>query len=540
MDKRLENQCGKHPAPPADRCASLKPGSPAGNRDAIRRVNNYARLGNYQWPRLVSVNVGSRWPSRSEIFLYHPTKFFMPMKTRPLFLLLTLWIVPLAALAATADQPHPNIVYILLDDAGYGDLSCYGQKKFETPNIDRLAAEGMKFTQHYSGSTVCAPTRCCLMTGVHTGHAFVRGNREIKPEGQAPMPADIVTLPRLLSAAGYETGAFGKWGLGGPGSASDPAEHFDLFYGYNCQREAHNYYPDHLWMNRQRVPLDGKTYTATMIGDEGLDFIRENKDQPFFAFFPVAIPHAAMHAPESYIAPFREKFPEFENKIGKYAGPEVKNPIAAFAGMMTLVDEQVGQIIALLKELDLDERTIVMLSSDNGPHREGGHDPDFFDSNGPFRGYKRDLYEGGIRAPLIARWPGKISPGSTSDLISAHWDMLPTFCELAGAKTPDTIDGISLVPTLLGDDDKQQPHEFMYWEFHERGGKRAVRFGDWKAVQLNLNKKQRGEIELYHLPSDRGEQKNVAAEHPELVAKAKAIMLSAHQPSEHWKFKGGK
>ncbi|MEZ6092278.1 MAG: sulfatase-like hydrolase/transferase, partial [Pirellulaceae bacterium] len=309
----------------------------------------------------------------------------------------------LSAFAATvnvacAQSTSPNIIYILLDDAGYGDLSCYGQTKFQTPNIDRLASEGMKFTQHYSGSTVCAPTRCCLMTGVHTGHSYVRGNREVKPEGQAAMPADIVTIPRLLKSAGYATGAFGKWGLGAPGSSSDPAEHFDQFFGYNCQREAHNYYPNHLWKNRQRIALDGETYTATLIGDAALRFIRDNKDRPFFAFLPVTIPHAAMHAPESYVSPFRKRFPEFEDVIGKYSGPQVKNPVAAFAGMMTLLDEQVGQILDLLAELQLDENTLVMLTSDNGPHQEGGHRPEFFDSNGPLRGHKRDLYEGGIRA----------------------------------------------------------------------------------------------------------------------------------------------
>lgn len=272
----------------------------------------------------------------------------------------------------------PNIVYILLDDAGYGDLSCYGQKKFQTPNIDRLASEGMKFTQHYSGSTVCAPTRCVLMTGLHTGHSYVRGNREVKPEGQAPMPADIVTIPRLLKGGGYKTGAFGKWGLGAPGSVSDPAEHFDSFYGYNCQREAHSYYPDHLWKNFERIELDGKTYAHDPIMNEALDFVKANKDGPFFLFLPVTIPHAAMHVPEKYSAPFRKLFPQFEDKIGKYSGPKVKNPVAAFAGMMTKLDEDVGRLLDLIKELGIDENTLVMLTSDNGPHREGGHDPVFF------------------------------------------------------------------------------------------------------------------------------------------------------------------
>lgn len=435
-----------------------------------------------------------------------------------------------------AQSDRPNIVYILLDDAGYGDLSCYGQKLFETPNIDRLAAEGMKFTQHYSGSTVCAPTRCCLMTGVHTGHSYVRGNREVKPEGQAAMPADIVTIPRLLRSSGYVTGAFGKWGLGAPASPSDPAEHFDLFFGYNCQREAHTYFPNHLWLNRHKLILPKDTYSATLIMDQALQFVRDNREKPFFLFLPITIPHAAMHAPEEYVAPFRHKFAQFEETIGRYSGPEVRNPIAAFAGMMTLMDDGVGDLMALLKEMDLDASTIVMLSSDNGPHKEGGHDPEFFDSNGPLRGHKRDLYEGGIRAPLIARWPGKIAPGSQSDHISAHWDMLPTFCELAGAEAPSSIDGISMVAELTGGR-SQQNHEYLYWEFYERGGKRAVRFDQWKAVQRNLKSAdQKDGIELYDVSSDLGESNDVAALHPEIVEQAIRFFADAHTPSEFWEF----
>ncbi len=437
---------------------------------------------------------------------------------------------------AGAAAEKPNIVYILLDDAGYGDLSCYGQQHFQTPNIDRLAAEGMRFTQHYSGSTVCAPTRCCLMTGVHTGHSFVRGNREVKPEGQSPMPADIVTLPRLLRDAGYVTGAFGKWGLGAPASDSDPAEHFDLFYGYNCQREAHTYYPTHLWRNKEKISMDGKTHSADVIHQQALGFIRTNHDQPFFVFLPVTIPHAAMHATEQYAAPFHAKFSQFEDRVGKYAGTEVKNPIAAFAGMMTQIDDQVGQVMQLLKELNLDRNTLVMLSSDNGPHKEGGHDPEFFNSNGPLKGHKRDLYEGGIRAPLIARWPEKIQAGSTSDLPSAHWDMLPTFCELAQAELPKGVDGISLVNELTGKHDQQQQHDYLYWEFYEQGGRRAARFGDWKAVQLNVNKNLNAPIEIYYLPTDIGEETDLAEKNPDKVARAQAIFADAHIPSEFWSF----
>ena len=429
----------------------------------------------------------------------------------------------------------PNIVYILLDDAGYGDLSCYGQKHFKTPNIDRLAAEGLKFTDHYSGSTVCAPTRCCLMTGMHTGHAVVRGNREVQPEGQAPMPADVVTLPRLLQKAGYVTGMFGKWGLGAPGSTSDPVEHFNEFYGYNCQREAHSFYPTHLWHNREKVPLDGKTYSADLISDAALNFIRTHKDRPFFAFLPTTIPHAAMHVPEEDAAPFRTQFAQFEDKIGRYKGPEVRNPVAAFAGMMTRLDRHVGQLLDLLQELGLDDNTLVMLSSDNGPHMEGGHMPDFFDSNGPLKGHKRDVYEGGIRAPLLARWTTRINAGTTTDLISAHWDMLPTFCELAGAETPASLDGISLTPTLFGHPDRQRPHDYLYWEFHERGGRQAVRIGDWKGVRLGVKKNPDAPLELYNLATDIGEEINVADAHPDRVDQIRQIMQAAHTESDTFK-----
>ncbi len=447
-----------------------------------------------------------------------------------------LLLVLITPFVQAESSERPNIIYILLDDAGYGDLSCYGQSRFKTPHIDQLALEGMRFTQHYSGSTVCAPTRCCLMTGLHTGHAVVRGNREVKPEGQAEMPADTVTIPRLLKKAGYVTGCFGKWGLGAPGSASDPSRHFDVFFGYNCQRQAHNYYPTHLWHNQLKIGMDGETHSAPVIHQAGMDFIRKHHDKPFFVYFSVTIPHAAMHAPESYVAPFRKKFPQFEKTIGKYQGPEVRNPVAAFAGMMTLMDEEIGEVMTLLKELGIDDNTLVMLSSDNGPHKEGGHRPDFFDSNGPLRGYKRDLYEGGIRAPLIARWPGKIAPNTESTLVSAHWDMLPTFCELAGVEPTTKTDGISITDELTGNAARQRRHEYLYWEFYERSGSRAVRFGDWKAVQNHLNQNPDAPVEVYSLKDDIGEQHDLAAEQPEIVAKAKAFMKSAHTPSPFWKF----
>lgn len=432
----------------------------------------------------------------------------------------------------------PNIIYILLDDAGYGDLSCYGQKKFLTPNIDRLASEGMKFTNHYSGSTVCAPTRSVIMSGLHTGHTPSRGNREIRPVGQFPIPAGTFTIAEALKNAGYVTGAFGKWGLGNPGSEGDPIHQgFDRFFGYNCQRNAHTYYPTWLFDDLRKIELDGKTYAHDLIMDKTVEWIDRQHDKPFFCFLPVTIPHAAMHVPEKYAAPFRKKFPEFENKVGRYGNnkPFAKNPAAQFAGMMTALDEGIGRILNTLERHQIDTNTIILLSSDNGPHKEGGHMPKYFNSNGGLRGFKRDLYEGGIRCPLLVRWPGKIKAGTTSDHISAHWDLFPTFCELAGTETPDDLDGISFLPALLGAEQKQ--HEYLYWEFFEGGGKRAVRIGKWKAVQNQVNREgQNASIEIYDLESDRAETRNLADQNAELITRVRNIFKRAHTPSALWKF----
>ena len=433
-------------------------------------------------------------------------------------------------LFATEENRKPNIIYILADDLGYGDLSCYGQKKFKTPNIDRLAAEGVKFTQHYSGSTVCAPSRCSLMTGLHTGHAQVRGNREVKPEGQAPMKPGTETIPALLKKAGYVCGMFGKWGLGAPGSSSDPAVFFDEFYGYNCQRQAHTYYPKHLWHNTKKVQLDGKTYSHDLIMNAAISYIRANKDRPLFCYIPVTIPHAAMHAPEELHSKYRTLYPQFEGKVGTYSGTEVQNPIAAFPAMVEHLDNGVGQILALLKELGIEDNTVVMFTSDNGAHREGGHDPDFWDSNGPLRGIKRDLYEGGIRVPFLARWPGKIKPGTTSDHISAFWDMLPTFCEIAGVDTPENVDGISMVPALLGG--TQRKHDYLYWEFTERGGAQAIRKGNFKAVRRNVSANPDANIELYDLASDLAEISDIAADQPDIVQEMKKLFSQARTESK--------
>ena len=422
----------------------------------------------------------------------------------------------------------PNFVYIMVDDAGYGDFSCFGQKHFKTPSVDRMANEGMKLTDFYAASTVCAPSRCSLMTGVHTGHALVRGNREVQPEGQAPLPASALTLPEVLGKAGYVSGMFGKWGLGSPGSEGDPMNQgFDRFYGYNCQRQAHTFYPDHLWSDRNKVTLDGKTYSHDLIAKETMKFIRANKDKPFFCYCPFTIPPAAMHAPEERVGPWRKKFSQFENVIGRYRGPQVKNPVAAFAAMMTLLDEDVGRILDLLKELGIADDTLVIFTSDNGPHKEGGHKPDFFDSNGPLRGYKRDLYEGGIRVPTLAWWPNTIKPGSTSSHVATGWDVLPTFCDLAGVTPPQDLDGVSFAPTIRGEKKKQAKREYVYWEFHEQGGKQAIRKGKWKAVRLNVRKKPDGPIELYDLSRDIGETDNLADKHPDLIKEMARLMTNS-------------
>lgn len=393
---------------------------------------------------------------------------------------------------------RPNIIYIIADDLGYGDLSCYGQKRFQTPNIDRLAAEGMRFTQHYAGTTVCAPSRSVLMTGLHTGHTPIRGNKEWQPEGQWPLPDSAYTLAEMLKEAGYVTGAFGKWGLGFVDTDGAPhRQGFDRFYGYNCQRLAHNYYPAHLWDNETKVVLEGNTglakatYAPELIHREALKFLEENRDTTFFMFYPFIMPHAELAAPEAYMERFRGKLlPEkaFEGvddgerfRQGPYGSQPESH--AAFAAMVTLMDDMVGEIVQRVKELGLEENTLIIFTSDNGPHIEGGGDPDYFDSNGPLRGYKRDLYEGGIRVPMIARWVGHIRPGSVSHHVSAFWDVMPTIADLIDVEVES--DGISFLPELLGDTARQQQHEALYWEFHEQSGRRALRVGDWKLVQYN-------------------------------------------------------
>ena len=450
---------------------------------------------------------------------------------------------------AKVNTPKPNIVYILADDLGYGDLSCYGQTKFTTPNIDKLAESGIKFIQHYSGCTVCAPSRSSLLTGQNTGHTFIRGNKEWNPEGQYPLEAKAVTMAEILKDAGYVTGGFGKWGLGFVGTDGDPNNQgFDEFYGYNCQRIGHNYYPYHLWHNNEKIMLKGNEGTATgeyapeLIHKQALKFIADNKDKPFFMYYPSIIPHAELFAPEEYIKKYRGKFDPEKNYKGVDDGKRYKTggygsqpeSHAAFAAMVDYLDMQVGEIVAKLKELEIYENTLIIFTSDNGPHMEGGADPDFFNSNGLLKGYKRDLYEGGIRVPMIAVWDGKIKMGKETNHISAFWDVLPTVAEITGTSIPENIDGISFLPTLLGE--KQKPHEYLYWEFHERGGRKALRKGDWKLVSYNVKKPEKTTVELYNLIDDIGEENNVAANHPELVKELMDLLNSARTESEVFKF----
>ena len=451
----------------------------------------------------------------------------------------------------TVDKnPPPNIIYIMADDLGYGDLSFTGQKQFETPNIDQLAKDGIFFSQHYSGSTVCGPARSSLMTGLHSGHTYIRGNREISPEGQFPLADSVVTVAKLLKTKGYVTGVFGKWGLGYPGSEGDPNHQgFDEFYGYNCQRLAHSYYPYHLWNNQEKIILKGNTGTQTnqyapdLIHQKALTFIEKNHQKPFFLYYPSIIPHAELAAPERWMEKYRPQFIAEQEYIGvEESSPHYKNgwyasqkhPRAAFAAMISLLDEQVGEIRRKVEELGIAKNTLIIFTSDNGSHWEGGADPEFFNSSAGFRGYKRDLYEGGIRVPLIANWPEKISPHSKTKHLSAFWDFLPTACEIAGLTTPKFVDGISYYSTLIGKPQKE--HYFLYWEFHEQGGKQAVRMGDWKGIRLNMSSNPDAPIALYDLSVDKGELDDVSIRNLNTINKIDSIMRTEHIVSDNFQF----
>ncbi|OHB62965.1 MAG: hypothetical protein A2168_00750 [Planctomycetes bacterium RBG_13_50_24] len=438
-------------------------------------------------------------------------------------------------------KKKPNIVYIMADDLGYAELGCYGQKKIKTPNIDKLAAEGMRFTQHYSGNPVCAPSRCALMTGLHTGHAQIRANKEVGGKegwvlgstigGQWPIKTDTVTAAKILKKAGYTTGAFGKWGLGRVGTTGDPNKQgFDHFYGYICQRQAHTFYPNHLWRDGEiewiEANKDGKeqVYSHDLIAQEALKFIKTNKDRPFFLYVPFTIPHMALQVPEDSLAEYRGKWPDppYKGDKGYFAHP---NPRACYAAMVTRMDKDVGRIMSLLKDLALDDNTLVIFTSDNGPTFNGGSDSAFFESAKPLRGLKGSVYEGGIRVPYIARWPGRIKAACTNNHISAFWDFLPTCCELIGEDPPRDIDGISMLPTLFGRYQQQRKHEYLYWELN---GQQAIRMGKWKALRLKPGRK----IEFYDLDSDIAESKDLADEHPEVVARMAEIFKTGRTESE--------
>jgi len=440
------------------------------------------------------------------------------------------------AVSHAAEPRRPNVVFVLADDLGYGDLGCYGQTKIRTPHLDRLAADGMRFTQFYAGSTVCAPSRCCLMTGLHTGHCYIRGNArvDLRPED--------VTVAEALKAGGYTTGLFGKWGLGHEGGSGQPTRQgFDHFYGYLDQVHAHNYYPAFLMRGEQRVALKNEVpgngpfgggvaskkvdYAPDLILAEALKFIEANRARPFFVYLAMIAPHANNEATKA--TGNGSEVPD----LGEYKDAPWSEPQKAHAALVTRLDRDVGKLRERLKELGLERDTLIVFSSDNGPHKEGGNDPAFSKSGGPLRGIKRDLYEGGIRVPMIACWPGRIKPG-TSDHVGAFWDVPATLAELGGADEhlPKNLDGISFAPTLLGQGEQKQ-HASLFWVFNERQGARAMRMGKWKAVQQPLT----SPVKLFDLTTDIGEANDVAATNAPIVEKMTRAMDSAYTPSERWK-----
>jgi arylsulfatase A-like enzyme len=427
-----------------------------------------------------------------------------------------------ALLAQAQSSPKPNIVFILADDLGYGDLGCYGQTRLATPNIDRLAKEGIRFTQAYSGATVCAPSRCSLMTGLHGGHARVRGNRN--PE--VPLGPGDVTIPEVLKRAGYRTALFGKWGLGFTGTPGVPNKKgFDEFFGFHTQLQAHTYYPHQLYENQTDFTIaanfgtKARKYAPDLFTERAMKFLDQKRENPFFLYLPYTLPHAnnelgrdtgdGMEVPD----------------LGEFAAKDWPSPEKGFAAMMARLDRDVGRVLDKLKETGADSNTLVIFTSDNGPHQEGGHSSKFFSSSGPLRGIKRDLYEGGIRVPFLAQLPGVTKAGSTSDQPIAFWDVLPTLAEVAGGSAPSGLDGSSFVPALRGGSLK--PDRLFYWEFHEGGFNRAVRFGDWKAIQFGPD----GPIELYDLKTDAGEKNDVAQKHPDVIAAARKHFAAARKDS---------
>lgn len=497
-------------------------------------------------------------------------------------LILGLILFGFAGCNAVAENPaKPNIIYFLADDLGYGEVGVYGQTKIKTPNIDALAANGMKFTQHYSGAPVCAPARYMFLTGKHAGHAYIRGNDEWAErgdvwdyekafqdpglEGQRPIPNTTVTLGSQLQQAGYETSIFGKWGLGAPESDGIPnLQGFDFFYGYNCQRQAHNLYPGHLWENTDKILLDNEIvpprtkldsladpynetsysqfqqtdYAPKKIHEKAISFIQNNKDKPFFMYYASPLPHLPLQAPQEYVERYRKVFGEEEPYLGDKGYFPNQYPRATYAAMITYLDDQLGELIATLKEEGIYENTVIIFSSDNGPTYTGGVDFDYFESSKPFtNGYGRTkgfVYEGGIRIPLIASWPNKIKPGTTSDYVSAFYDMMPTICDISGIAPPEDIDGISFKAELLGEE--QIEHDFLYWEFPSYNGQQAVRLGKWKGIRKDIFDDNMT-IELYDLEADIEEKNDLSSQNPEVVKEIEKIMKQEHEPATNERFK---
>jgi arylsulfatase A len=453
---------------------------------------------------------------------------------RATFIVILSVLGPVAALAG--DRP-PNIVLIMADDLGYGEPGCYGQQKIKTPHIDRLAREGMRFVNYYAGSPVCAPSRCVLLTGLHGGHAYIRDNREIPadvaPEGQPPLADSQITIAELLKQQGYATACVGKWGLGYPGSEGDPLRQgFDHFFGYNCQRQAHNFYPEHLWRDSEKVVLEGNTrgltgrhYAPDLINEAALQFIRANRDRPFFLYYAEILPHLALQVPDDSLLQYSGQWDEtpYDGRGESYLPHPT--PRAAYAAMVTRLDLYVGRIMSLLDELGLSNNTLVLFTSDNGPtHLNRQVDVAFFDSAGGLRGLKGSVYEGGLRVPMIARWTGRIAPGATSDHLAAHYDVLATLAQVAASAPAVHTDGISFLPVLLGKRSEQQQHEFMFWDFPGYGGQIAVRLGDWKAVRQKVRARPQSAWELYNLATDPSEQHDLAGQHPQVIAEVDAIV----------------
>ncbi|MBS1661099.1 MAG: arylsulfatase [Bacteroidetes bacterium] len=431
---------------------------------------------------------------------------------------LLLYLLLLGAASAQAQQ-HPNIILIVADDLGYGDPSFQGNTKIHTPHLDSMARRGTRFTQFYAGTAVCAPSRASLLTGLHTGHTAVRGNRGYKPEGQFPLPDSSLTIATVLKQHGYTTGVFGKWGLGYPGSPGTPLKKgFTHFFGYNCQTLAHDYYPDHLWKDDEKIDLSkNKTYSADLIHQQALQFLQQEHTHPFFLFLAYTIPHAQLQVPHDSTYEYYQN--QFHDSLH-----------ASFAAMVTRLDRYVGDIITQVQNLGIANNTLILFTSDNGPHREGGGDPDFFNSNGGLRGIKRDLYEGGIRVPFLAKWPGHIQPNTTNNNPATFWDLFPTFETLAGIPITKGIDGIPI--TWTGK--PLQQHEYLYWEFHENGGSQAVRWGKWKGVKLNINILDNPPLQLFNLEEDPKEQTDIAAQHPDIVKQINVYLKEAHQSNKDW------